>query len=718
MHGVQPIAKIAPSPKLASQPPRLLTIRPPSRSPRPGPAGRGERHRAGRGRQRGRGAGVERPPVPLERRDPEDAGEVQPEQDEDHAADLAQDRHPRRQPGGGERRRHPEQREHGAEPGDVGEGVAEGRPARGPARDRVQPRAAGSARAARVGDRDRRQLADVGGHERQDARAQEAEQPGGDRDEDRQVVGGHTRLPSRASSRNRRMLRAETSRARAGCPPSSRTGIVAKNGPLPRGIGRDVALVERRDPAAARGTVLEQALDDRARLVAQVAAGRRVQDELGEGSGHRSRILGSIGADRLVLLRRGPDVTNGRDWTSERRHPMMRAVDGRTRRSPRGDRGDGRLRTDPGLESGPGALARPGRRFLLFVADRRRSGVGRRRRAGWRSLHDRQAGRILPGISVAGVDVGGMTRGRGPRGARQRVSPICRPGRARPIERRVDRRRVRRRRPDAGHRRDGRRGGDASGAAGPGSTRRSPGSASSSSRRRVAAPARLRPRPGGRRSSRAFAGADGPQPDRRLGRRERHRVLVVELASTAGPIDAAATIAALDAVDARSGDSRRRGRRGAGRPRWRRALTTDGGARGDGSPPIASRRRSRSPTARAPGDQGRQDPAVDRASAGSTARTGRSSTARRSRPRSRRSRKTVARPVRDAEFLRDKRGRIVGSKADRRGPEARRRRPPRTRSRRRSRPGSRPARAAPVKLAVATDRRRSGRPRRPRRRRR
>src|SRR5262245_25297681 len=32
MHGVQPTAKIAPSPKLASQPPRLETSRPPSRS--------------------------------------------------------------------------------------------------------------------------------------------------------------------------------------------------------------------------------------------------------------------------------------------------------------------------------------------------------------------------------------------------------------------------------------------------------------------------------------------------------------------------------------------------------------------------------------------------------------------------------------------------------------------------------------------------------------
>src|SRR6476620_11279524 len=37
MHGVQPTAKIAPSPKLASQPPRLETSRPPRRSPNVGP---------------------------------------------------------------------------------------------------------------------------------------------------------------------------------------------------------------------------------------------------------------------------------------------------------------------------------------------------------------------------------------------------------------------------------------------------------------------------------------------------------------------------------------------------------------------------------------------------------------------------------------------------------------------------------------------------------
>ena len=38
MHGVQPTAKIAPSPNDASQPPRLPTSRPPSRSPKVGAA--------------------------------------------------------------------------------------------------------------------------------------------------------------------------------------------------------------------------------------------------------------------------------------------------------------------------------------------------------------------------------------------------------------------------------------------------------------------------------------------------------------------------------------------------------------------------------------------------------------------------------------------------------------------------------------------------------
>ena len=104
MHGVQPIAKIAPSPNDASQPPRLPTSRPPSRSPNVGAAPRAERHRPGRRRDGRRRAGVERPPGPLERGHAQDAGEVQPEEDEDHAADLAEDRHPLREAGGRERR--------------------------------------------------------------------------------------------------------------------------------------------------------------------------------------------------------------------------------------------------------------------------------------------------------------------------------------------------------------------------------------------------------------------------------------------------------------------------------------------------------------------------------------------------------------------------------------------------------------------------------------
>jgi hypothetical protein len=100
----------------------------------------------------------------------QDARQVQPEDHEDHAADLAEDRHPLRQTGGGERSRDPEQREDHPEPADVGEGVAERRPARRQCRA-----AAGGHGGARHGDRG--QLAEIGGHERQDARAEEADQP-------------------------------------------------------------------------------------------------------------------------------------------------------------------------------------------------------------------------------------------------------------------------------------------------------------------------------------------------------------------------------------------------------------------------------------------------------------------------------------------------------------------------------------------------------------
>ena len=97
MHGVQPIAKIAPSPNDASQPPRVPTIRPPSRSANlasvpPVAAGRRERDRARRGRDGTGGARLERPPGSIERGDAQHAGEIQPEDDEQDPAELAEDR--------------------------------------------------------------------------------------------------------------------------------------------------------------------------------------------------------------------------------------------------------------------------------------------------------------------------------------------------------------------------------------------------------------------------------------------------------------------------------------------------------------------------------------------------------------------------------------------------------------------------------------------------
>ena len=52
-------------------------------------------------------------------------------------------------------------------------------------------------------------------------------------------------------------------------------------------------------------------------------------------------------------------------------------------------------------------LARPGRRFLLFVLTTM-IGVGAVV-AGLVVLHERQVGRILPGVSAAGIDIGGLT---------------------------------------------------------------------------------------------------------------------------------------------------------------------------------------------------------------------------------------------------------------------------------------------------------------------
>ena len=83
MHGVQPIAKTAPSVNAAPKPDRPPTSRLPTRPPIPPSARRGERHAAGRRGEARRGAGVERPPGSLEDRDAEDPREAQAHDHED-----------------------------------------------------------------------------------------------------------------------------------------------------------------------------------------------------------------------------------------------------------------------------------------------------------------------------------------------------------------------------------------------------------------------------------------------------------------------------------------------------------------------------------------------------------------------------------------------------------------------------------------------------------
>ena len=115
------------------------TSRPPSRSPNrapvaapPAPARRRERHRARRARDRAGGAGLERPPRPIE-----DAGcgarppRFRPEDDEEHAADLAEDRQVVEQRARRIGRGDAEDREDRAEPDDVRERMPDREPARG-----------------------------------------------------------------------------------------------------------------------------------------------------------------------------------------------------------------------------------------------------------------------------------------------------------------------------------------------------------------------------------------------------------------------------------------------------------------------------------------------------------------------------------------------------------------------------------------------------------
>ena len=83
MHGVQPIAKIAPSPNDASQPPRVPTMRPPSRSPSPDrcPGAAKAIVPVALATDAG-GAGLERPPRAVEGGDAQHPGEIQSEHDE------------------------------------------------------------------------------------------------------------------------------------------------------------------------------------------------------------------------------------------------------------------------------------------------------------------------------------------------------------------------------------------------------------------------------------------------------------------------------------------------------------------------------------------------------------------------------------------------------------------------------------------------------------
>ena len=253
MQGVQPIAKIAPSPNDASQPP-LAADEPAAeplaepaaarRRPAPAPSCRSPSRSSPAPRHRAAATAVEAG-------DLEDAREVQPEHDQDHAADLAQEGHVVDEAG---RRRYvavtPRSVNTTPKPSDVGDAHAGAR---------------ASATAGRLpgaaGDGDRRQLAEVGRHERQDARREEAEQPGGERDEEREVAASCAGGRPAPSARNRRSFAGDVASS------SRRAAELHDGDPVeeprsPSGSAVDVALAEAGERPAARGAVLEQALDE------------------------------------------------------------------------------------------------------------------------------------------------------------------------------------------------------------------------------------------------------------------------------------------------------------------------------------------------------------------------------------------------------------------------------------------------------------------------
>ena len=98
------------------------------------------------------------------------------------------------------------------------------------------------------------------------------------------------------------------------------------------------------------------------------------------------------------------------------------------------------------------------------------------------AFHQSLAGRILPGVSAAGVDLGGLTTDEARAALNARYGALSEGGLVLRTGLGVDHDPVRERRSRRGRRRDARRRRPRSAGAGPGSTRRSPPSASASSR--------------------------------------------------------------------------------------------------------------------------------------------------------------------------------------------------------------------------------------------
>ena len=133
MHGLQPMAKIAPSPNDANQPPRELddVAADAGRRPSASRAPDAERRRAGRRGQRAGCAGVEGSPCPAQDRDVQEPARSRPRTIRITPPIDPQRRQVVDERSGRERRGDAEDREHGPEPGHVRERVADREPARG-----------------------------------------------------------------------------------------------------------------------------------------------------------------------------------------------------------------------------------------------------------------------------------------------------------------------------------------------------------------------------------------------------------------------------------------------------------------------------------------------------------------------------------------------------------------------------------------------------------